>query len=625
NLELPFGKLIDELKPPTDLSRHPVFQIAFIYLDFPEEIGVETIRVTSESLEVDNGSSRVDMTLALTERPVRLESQIEYNTDLFEGATIRRLLNHWRNMVAALVDDPDLPISDVPLMGEGEVRELLEDYNRSSVPFPDRSCVHELFDLQAGRRPEAVALLHENQHVTYGHLWARADSLSRLLKRMGVRADCCVGICMERSINMVVSLLAVLKAGGAYVPIDLSHPAARLRFIAADSKIELVLTSSGMLDTVSTNFDRFLCVAQAAGQDDCEDSGDANQSRPFPESLAYVVYTSGTTGLPKGVAVTHQGIVRLVRNANYACLDDQQVFLQLCRLSFDPATIEIWGCLLNGAKLVLMPGERTAIEDIYRTVSLHGVTTLLLPAALFHLMVDRGPEALYSVCQLLVGGEALQADHVNRFLGGAGPGRLINAYGPAEVTTNTCFHRFDRPVDPSRPVPIGRPISNTSVYILDRSLNPVPTGVKGQIFASGRGLARGYLNNADLTAERFGPNPFSRLIGDRLYSTGDLGRYLKCGNIEFLGRMDYQIKLRGFRIELGEIESMIASAANVSTVVVVLRTDHSGEKRLLAYATPKPGATLTPSQLRDRARSSLPVYMVPSSFVVLDTLPLTSS
>ena len=620
NQDLPFEHVVEALQLERNQARSPVFDVLFdLRTESVQPAAIRNVRLAP--FLHDSPASKFDLSLSIADSETDPSVTVEFSTDLFERASIDRLMGHFNVLIEDAAGNPDLAITQLALMPPDEVIRILEDFNDTDLPYPAEMCVHELFDLEAERRPDAIALVFENESITYDRLEGRANALARILTQTGIKTDSRVGVCLPRSIDMVIALVAVLKAGGAYVPMDVSYPQSRLQFMAADARLDLLLTVSELLVGDSARREGCICL-------DTLDYGQTVSPSPgsaFPQSLAYVIYTSGTTGNPKGVAVSHRGVVRLVKNANYAEMNDRHVFLQLTMVSFDVATFEIWGALLNGGRLVLMPDHAVSLEEIGEAIAVHGITTMWLTAGLFHLMVDRLPLALSGVQQLLAGGEALQADDVNKFIAAAGPGRLINGYGPTEVTTFTCCYRFNAPVDPGRAVPIGRPVSNTEIYLLDSGLNLVPGGVRGQLYASGPGVARGYLNNPDLTAERFVPNPFSRADGDRMYATGDIGSYLNDGNVEFLGRLDSQIKLRGFRIELGEIESFLSAQPDISGAVVVVHTDGSGERRLAAYVTERAGATITPEQLRERTKSALPDFMVPSSFQILERLPLTRS
>jgi amino acid adenylation domain-containing protein len=621
--DLPFELLVEKLQPERDASRSPLFDLMF---DLQAESG-RTGKIRNLELapfQHDSPTSKFDITISIADSGTDPRITIEYALSLFERSSIDRLAAHFNRIIEAGVRAPDVPVRALEFMQQSEIRQILEGFNDTRREFPEQSCIHDLFDSEAARLPDAIAAVSEDYNVTYGWLSRRANVLCRLLRSKGVSAESRVGICLPRSIDMIASLIAVVKAGGAYVPMDPSYPRARLDFMARDAEIELLITTSEMLGAVPTESQNVL-VVDSVGYGDTGSASRPEGGPACPASLAYITYTSGTTGSPKGVAITHRGVVRLVKGADYAQLDDNQVVLQHSTVAFDAATFEIWGSLLNGARLILIPDDRLSLEELERAMDRHRVTTAWLTAGLFHLMADRLMGPLDSLGQLLAGGEALDVRQVNRFIDLMGSGRLINGYGPTEVTTFTCSHRFDKKIDPSRPAPIGRPISNTTVYVLDESLNPVPIAVKGQIHASGPGLARGYLNNPDLTGERFLPDPFSNAPGERMYVTGDAGSHRGGGHIEFTGRLDNQIKLRGYRIELGEIESVLASSPDVGTVVVVVRPDKTGERRLAAYAAAKPGATLTPKNLLEQAKAALPEFMVPSSFVIVDTIPLTRS
>jgi amino acid adenylation domain-containing protein len=620
NQEVPFELLVEELQPDRDPSRSPIFDVMFdVQTESAGRRRIGDLQLVP--FQHESPASRFDLTFSISDSIAEPAVSVEFSTDLFERPSIDRFVSHFNRLVESGAAMPDCAVAQLPLMPELEIRQIVEGFNDADCAFPEESCIYELFDEEARRRPDSVALAVENEGVTYRTLNRKANALARVLADRGISGESRVGICLPRSTDMIVSMLAVLEAGGAYVPMDATYPSSRLEFIATDANIEAILTHSESFGGNPTEDRRIIYLDKLVYGDEAG----AAPSPAFPESLAYVIYTSGTTGTPKGVAVTHRGVIRLVKNANYAELDPSQVILQVSTVSFDVATFEIWGCLLNGGKLVLVRDEMASLEEIARTIAVHGITTLWLTAGLFHLMVERELEALYPVRQLLAGGEALQADDINRFISGAGPERLINGYGPTEVTTFTCWYRFGEQVDTTRAVPIGRPISNTAVHLLDDCLNVVPVWVKSQLHASGPGLARCYLNNPDLTAQKFSPNPFSVAPGDRMYATGDAARYCEDGNIEFLGRLDRQIKLRGFRIELGEIESVLASSPDVGQAVVIVQTDAVGERRLAAYATPAPGASLSPDDLRRRVKAALPEFMIPTSILILDTLPLTKS
>jgi aspartate racemase len=620
--DLPFERLVEELHPERDLSHSPLFQVMFVLQNAPwEPAQLAGLEVTP--MLIDSGTSKFDVTLFVREREGALQAVVEYNTDLFKAETIRRMLSHYQTLLEGIVANPDQRLLDLPLLTDAERHQLLVDWNQTQQDYPRNKCVHELFEEQADRTPDAVAVVFEDTQLTYRQLNERANQLARYLQGLGVGPDRLVGICVERSLEMVVGLLGILKAGGAYVPLDPAYPKDRIAFMMEDTKAPVVLTQQSLVDNVREHSVRVICLDTGWREiDECSKENPACISAA--ENSAYVVYTSGSTGSPKGTTIPHRGMLRLLCGTDFARLDQSRIFLQLAPISFDASTLEIWGPLLHGARCVLFPGRVPLLEDLGRVLKEQHITTLWLTSSLFNAVIDQAPQTLSSLDELLIGGEALSVAHVRRGLELLPNTQIINGYGPTESTTFTCCYRIPRELDTNLPsVPIGRPIANTLVYILDERLKPVPVGVAGELFIGGDGLARGYLNQPELTAEKFIPDPFSTEPGGRLYRTGDVVRYLSDGNIEFLGRLDHQVKIRGFRIELGEIESVLAGLPGVREAVVVTREDVSGDKRLVAYLTAKEGKLPQNSELRGLLQAKLPEYMVPSAFVTLDRFPLT--
>ena len=435
-----------------------------------------------------------------------------------------------------------------------------------------------------------------------------------------------VGVVLERSVELVVSLLAILKAGGAYVPLDAEYPAERLAFMIEDAELQVLLTTEKLSSVLPQTDAQVICLDRDREviASRCKENP---QVSSHPDDLAYVMYTSGSTGIPKGVSVPHRAVIRLVKNTDYIRFGPYEVFLQLAPVSFDASTLELWGSLLNGARLVIMPPQTPSLDELGTAIRHYGVTTLWLTAGLFHLMVDERLEDLTGVRQLLAGGDVLSTAHVQRYLAAAGNGVLINGYGPTENTTFSCTHRMEAGSELTGcSVPIGRPITNTQVYILDQRLEPAPIGVAGELYLGGAGLAREYLRRPELTAEKFVPHPYSTEAGARLYRTGDQVRWLADGTLEFVGRIDQQVKLRGFRVELGEIESVLNEHEAVRESSVLARMDQPGERRLVAYVvTTNAGQAISNAELRSYLRGRLPEYMVPSAYVRLESLPLTAN
>ncbi|OUL34268.1 thioester reductase [Nostoc sp. T09] len=520
--------------------------------------------------------------------------------------------------------NPEQDSFRLSILKESKERQLLAKWNDTQTDYPKQVCIHQLFEAQVEKTPDAVALVFQNQQVTYRELNCRANQVAQYLQTLGVGAEVLVGICIERSIEMVVGLLAILKAGGAYVPLDPGYPQERLAFMLSDTNVSVLLTQKELVAKLPTHTASIICL-----DTDWHEIAQNNQENLSTYitagNLAYVMYTSGSTGQPKGVCVIHSGVVRLVKETNYAQLTDEEIILQLAPISFDASTLEIWGSLLNGGRLVICPPNTPSLEELGQIIQQHQVTTLWLTAGLFHLIVDEKIDALKSLRQLLAGGDVLSVPHVDKFLQTLKNCQLINGYGPTENTTFTCCYTIKLPLQPGASIPIGRPIANTQVYILDDNLQPVAIAEVGELYIAGDGLARGYLNRPDLTAEKFISHSFDRNSTTRLYKTGDLARYLPDGNIEFLGRIDNQVKIRGFRIELGEIEREIAQHPDVRENVVLARQQETGEKQLVTYIVPHQKSKYTHNQLRSFLQQRLPNYMVPSAFVVLESLPLTAN
>jgi aspartate racemase len=618
--DLPFERLVEALGPARDLSHTPLFQVMFT-LNRPEGTDAELPDLSLSAFDIHAGTTPTDLTLMVTEHAEALRLRWIFDADLFEPATIERMAQHLEELLQAAVAEPERRVSRLPLLTPGERWRLLIDWNATASDYPRDRCIHELFEEQARRTPEAVALVSQNGAVTYRELGARADTLAHRLRTHGVMADVPVAVWMDRSVDLVVALLGILKAGGAYLPLDLATPPERVAFMLGDAGAALLLTDRERRDRLPRRALRALCLDEP-----WSDAPEAPKCarRPTAESLAYVMYTSGSTGLPKGVCVPHRAVVRLVRSTNYVRLTADETFLQLAPVSFDASTFEIWGALLNGARLVLYPGQIPVLAELREIIARHRVSTLWLTAGLFHHVVEHDLRSLEPVRQLLAGGDVLSIPHVERVLAELPDCRLINGYGPTENTTFSCCHPITDRERIIRSVPIGRPIANTRAYVLDAQLQPVPTGVVGELCVAGDGLARGYLNRPELTSERFVAAPFPEEPG-RLYRTGDRARYLPDGSIEFLGRSDHQVKIRGYRVELGEIEVALGRHPAVRQVVVVAVTAASADRRLVAYLVmdgPRPPAV---AELRAFLEASLPGYMIPTAWVVLDALPITEN
>jgi len=616
--DVPFEKLVEELQPERSLSHTPLFQVAFVLQTAPRKAAdASGLRFIS----VERRVVQFDLTLSMEERGGRFCGSFEYKTDLFDAATVGRMAEHFLVLLAGAVEDPGRRVSRLTLLAAEERRRLLVEFNDTAREYPRDLCLHELFEEQARRAPDSVALASDEARLTYAELDARANRLARHLRGLGVGPDVRVAVMLERSFELVVSLLAVLKAGGAYVPLDPQYPLQRLAYMLEDSGAAVVLTRSALRDALPVYPAREVCL-DLEGEAIANESAETLEAGASAENLAYVMYTSGSTGAPKGVAVTHRNVARLVLSQSYAAFGPLEVFLLLAPACFDASTFELWGALLHGARLAVMPPGAHSLQELGRALARHRVTTLWLTAGLFQQAVEAGVEQLAGVRQLLTGGDVVSPAAAARYLSNCG-GRLVNAYGPTETTTFACCQRVERREASAGPVPIGRPISNTRVYVLDANLEPAPVGVPGELYVGGDGLARGYLNRPALTAERFVPDTFSGEAGGRLYRTGDVVKYLADGRVEFIGRRDGQVKVRGFRVEVGEVEAALSAHPRVRECAVAVREGVAGDKRLVAYVVAR--GELGGGELRRYSAGRMPEHMAPSAYVFLDELPLTEN
>ena len=618
--DVPFEKLVEELQPERSLNRQPLFQVLFT-LQVSEELKLGGLQL--DWMNTRNDVTKFDLSLFMTETETGLYSWFEYNSDLFDGSTIAEMLQHFHTLLEEIAANPDARLSELSLMTRQE-REQLEEWNQTQREYEREQCIHQLVELQAARRPDALAVVHGEKQIKYEELNRRANQLAHYLRAHGVGLETRVGVLMQRSADWIVVLLGILKAGGVYVPLDGSYPAQRLRFMVEDAEVKLLLTESGQPEIVAQGETTKVVYLDKEWEWLENDSGDNPENVTQAENLAYVMYTSGSTGQPKGVGVTHRAINRLVSNTNYVEFEETDRVAQISNASFDAATFEIWGALLNGARLVVLEKE-TALSptELERQLVDHQISVMFLTTALFHQMAQSRPEIFASLNYVVFGGDAADAQFVQRVLERGKPRRLINGYGPTEGTTFTTSYEL-REVDiGARTIPIGRALSNTEVWVLDRQGQMAPVGVAGELYIGGDGLARGYLRRPELTAEKFVPHPYSAEPGARLYRTGDLVRYQKDGNIEFLKRMDQQVKVRGFRVELGEIEILLNQYWAIVESVVVAGKDPSGETRLIAYIVPEEGVEPTSSEMWTFLQEKLPSYMLPSVFVTIKELPLT--
>ncbi|MFJ1538915.1 amino acid adenylation domain-containing protein [Micromonospora chalcea] len=573
--EVPFERLVEELAPRRDLSRSPIFQVHFIFQNIPmPEFDVAGLRL--EPVDVESSTARFDLELQVFDRPDGLTGWFEYNTDLFEPATVERMSRHLAQMVENLLADPDRPIDQVPMLAADEERDLRLRWNDTRRDWPQPVCVPQRFAARAAATPHAPALRTDRESLTYAELDGRSTRLARRLRRLGVTRETMVGICLERSADMVVAMLAVLKSGGAYVPLDPGFPPDRIALMLADSDLSVLLTSSDVLAGLGGVKAQPLCL-DLLGDELAAESAEPLDLDVRPDDLAYVIYTSGSTGRPKGVQVPHGALGNfLAAMGERPGVTADDVLLAVTTLSFDIAGLELLLPLVEGACVAVVSRQVAADgERLAAALDAFGATVMQATPSTWRMLLDAGWTGDPGL-RVLAGGEALPAELAQRLLGRCA--ELWNMYGPTETTIWSAVARVDH-----GPISIGEPIANTELHVLDGSGHLVPPGVPGELHIGGAGLARGYLERPELTAERFVRHPFPIGLGDRLYRTGDLVRRRADGSIEFLGRLDHQVKLRGFRIELGEIESVLERQPQVNQAVVTVREDTPGDQRLVAY------------------------------------------
>lgn len=620
--DLPFEKLVEELQPARNLSYNPLFQVAFV-LQTPPVAAESIAGLNLTLLDVENQTAKVDLTLYLEEKQEEISGQFEYCTDLFDAVTIRRMAGHFLTLLEGIAANPERRIEELPLLGEKERHQLLVEWNDTRADYPSDRCIHQLFEAQVERTPDAIAVVFEDKQLTYRELNERANQLAHYLQKLGVKPEVLVGICVERSLEMAIGILGTLKAGGAYVPLDPGYPPERLAFMLKDVQTPVLLTQNHLVEKLPFAGTSAICL-DADWQAIARQSEENLTVAVTAENLAYVIYTSGSTGKPKGAANTHRGICnRLLWMQDAYELTASDRVLQKTPFSFDVSVWELFWPLLTGARLIIARPEGHR-EGFYlvELIAEQQITTLhFVPSMLQLFLEEPGLDCCHSIKRVITSGEALSFELQERFFNRLNA-ELHNLYGPTEAAVDVSFWACTRQRYPGI-VPIGRPIANTQLYILDRYLQPLPIGVPGELHIGGAGLARGYLNRPELTAQKFIPNPFSNSPDARLYKTGDRARYLPDGNIEYLGRIDSQVKIRGYRIELGEIEETLRQHSAVRDAVAIARDDASGNKRLVAYVVLDPDKLPSISNLRGYLQKKLPEYMVPAAFVMLESLPLT--
>ncbi|MCX7595891.1 MAG: amino acid adenylation domain-containing protein, partial [Fischerella sp.] len=618
--DLPFEKLVEELQPERDLSRNPLFQVMFIFQNAPTP-GEEISGLTLRSLEIDCGTSEFDLSVSICESEQKLSGFWEYNTDLFDAVTIKRFIDNFQILLESIIANPNQRISELSLLTTKEQEQLLVEWNNTHADYPRDASLHQLFEQQVDLFPDALALISQSEQLTYQQLNQKVNQLANYLIKLGVTTETIVAICLERSVDVVVAILAILKAGGAYLPLDPNYPVERLQFMIADSKVSLAIAQTSFIHRLGP-------INAIALDTDWETIQKESQENPSSRSggnnLAYAIYTSGSSGTPKGVLGTHRGTVNglhwLWKTYPFA---PGEICCHKTAISFVDSVWEIFAPLLQGIPSVIIPDAIAKDPQLFlETLAAHKVSRLVLVPSLLRLLLNTYGHLTQNLSHLrlwIASGEALSVDLVQTFQQLLPNAKLINLYGSSEVSANvTCYdttllnHR-----NPT--VPIGRPIDNTQVYVLDRHLQLAPIGVVGELYIGGDGLARGYLYRPELTQEKFIDNPF--LPGTKLYKTGDLARYREHGRLEYFGRHDDQIKIRGLRVELGEIAAAIAQYPSVQNAVVIARDDAQGDRSLIAYVATNQKDIIP--QLQAYLQQKLPNFLIPSALILLDKIPLT--
>jgi amino acid adenylation domain-containing protein len=625
--DLPFEILVEELHPERDLSRNPLYEIMFVLQNSPVSVQ-EVSGLTLRTLEFDSGTAQLDIFLSMSKTQEGLTGCLEYNTDIFDSTTIAQFINNFQTLLENIVADPEKRISELSLLTTQEQEQLLFNFNQTHADYPQDATLHQLFEQQVERSPDFIALISQSEELTYRQLNHRANQLAHYLQKQGVTKETLVAICLERSTDMVVGILAILKAGGAYIPLDPSYPVERLRFMLLDSQVSLVISHSSFVNNFGhMTFDKRQMMFISL-DNDWEIIQQESQENPInaskAENLAYIIYTSGSTGTPKGVLGTHRGTVNglhwLWKTYPFT---PGEVCCQKTAISFVDSVWEIFAPLLQGIPTVIINDATVLDSQLFiQALAHHKVTRIILVPSLLRLLLDNYSHLTKKLSHLkiwITSGEALSVKLAQTFRELIPDAKLINLYGSSEVSANATYYDTSLLQDQANSVPIGRPIDNTLVYVMSRDLQPTPVGVVGELYVGGDGLARGYLHRPELTQERFIDNPF--IPGTKLYKTGDLARYLKDGHLEYLGRRDEQVKLRGFRVELGEIANVIAQHPDVQESVVVASDDAQENQRLIAYIVTRKQDIAT--KLLPYLQQTLPNYMLPSAFVVLEALPLT--
>jgi amino acid adenylation domain-containing protein len=627
--DVPYEKLLEELRPPRDLSRNPLFQVMCVLHNTPQQ-AMELSELTAEPLEIDPGMTRFDVALDLWETSEGLHGRFEYSTDLFEPATITRMAGHLQTLLEGIVANPEQHLSQIPLLTADERHRVLVEWNTcTTAAYPHENCIHSLFETQVAQTPDAVAVVCGDESLTYRGLNSRANQVAHYLRALGVGPEMLVGLYIERSLGMVVGLLGILKAGAAYLPLDPAYPPERLTFMVEDAQPPVVLTQERLMAGLPVYGTHIVCL-DAHWPTIAQYSDDNPGLRTTGDNVAYLLYTSGSTGQPKGVLGVHRAILNALAWMWKAYpFASHEVCCQKTSISFGDSIQELLGPLLQGIRIVLIPdGILKDLPRFVQTLGVHHVTRVILVPSLLGALLETYSDLqdrLPSLKLWFAGGEALSRDLWQRFQERLPHRCLVNLYGASEASDDTTWYDTSSALNARACAPIGHPIANTQVYVLDPHLQPMPIGVPGELYVGGASLTRGYLNRPALTTEHFIPHPFSHESGARLYKTGDAVYYRPDGNLEYLGRLDRQVKIRGVRMELGEIEAALAQHPTVREAVVIAHEEAPGKARLVAYVVSAQEPTPAIRELRRFLELRLPAAMVPMTYVMLETLPLTPS
>ena len=621
--DVPFEKVVEAVVKERDISRSPLFQVLFSFQNTPEieEIKMRDIEISRES-SVQN-TSKFELTFNISETAKGVFGSVEYRTDLYEKQTILRMISHFKELLNSVANSPDKSIDLLKMMSDSEEDQIISLFNGTESEYPKEKSVIDLFKDQAAETPDNIALVFEDKKITYAELDVRSDQLANYLKAKGIKEKSLVPVCLDRSSDLLIAIIGILKAGCAYVPLDPEYPEDRVRFMLKETGSSIIISSNECVKKMSSLND-FNIIEIDSDRDKISLQPSGNlQSEIKPDDTAYVIYTSGSTGKPKGVMVSHKNIVSLVKNAGYVSFTEKEILLSTGSPSFDATTFEYWGMLLNGGKLVMCSEEKLLDSNFLKEeIREKGITIMWFTSSWLNQLVENDITVFKGLKTILAGGEKLSEYHIGRISNTYPEINLINGYGPTENTTFSLTHRINEK-DINSFIPVGRPLNNRKVYILNHKHQLLPVGVPGEIYLGGDGISKGYFNRQELTGMKFIPDPFNKKSDSRLYKTGDIGCWLVDGNIKYLGRIDTQVKIRGYRIELGEIENVLQECEHVRQSIVIVKESHTGNKKIVCYVVPE--GEYRKELIISYLKRKLPDYMIPAVWIEVDSIPLTQN